>query len=245
MIGLVEELDGLIDGVLHQQRGLEPSTVEGPLDVERHVDDAMAVLDHLGWKRAWLIGHSWGGHLAMHLAVAHPRRVLGLVTIDTLGAVGDGGAASLTPNLVARLTPGERARLDALLAIQAVGDAKPTLESEILNELWPSYFHDHAGAPPPSPRLRTAPSRPGVPGTMDSVAAHFEAGTLERGLPRYRGPALLLHGESDPLPVSASIETAALIPGARLEIIERCGHFPWIERKGVARAAIAPLLGVD
>jgi proline iminopeptidase len=190
-----------------------------------------------------MMGHSWGGHLAMHIAVAHPERVLGLVTLETLGAVPDGGAAALNPNMVARLTPSERARVDALIALQAAGDTDPKLDVQILREVWPSYFHDHAGAPP-APRLRIEQPLPGVPGTMASVVAHFEAGTLERGLPNYRGPALLIHGLSDPLPSSASIDTAALIRGARLELIEECGHFPWIERKGVARAAIASLLRV-
>jgi pimeloyl-ACP methyl ester carboxylesterase len=244
LVGLVKELDGLIDGVLPQQRGLEPSTLEGPLDIETHVADALAVLDHLGWERAWLIGHSWGGHLAMHIAVVHPERVLGLITLETLGAVPDGGAAALVPNLVARLTPTERARLDALIAVRESGNAKPTTEAEILAELWPSYFHDHAGAPAPQ-LLRVAQPRPDVPGTMASVADHFEAGTLERGLPDYRGPALLLHGVTDPLPSSASVETAALIPGARLQLIDECGHFPWLERPGAARDAIAAVLHAD
>ena len=51
LVSLVEQLDGLIDGVLPQQRGLPPSTMEGPRDVETHVADAIAVLDHLGWDR--------------------------------------------------------------------------------------------------------------------------------------------------------------------------------------------------
>ena len=84
---LVEELDGLIDGVLPQQRGLEPSTLVGPRDVETHVADAIAVLDHLGWDRAWLIGHAWGAHLGMHIAVAHPERAAGLIALDALGAL--------------------------------------------------------------------------------------------------------------------------------------------------------------
>jgi pimeloyl-ACP methyl ester carboxylesterase len=45
-------------------------------------------------------------------------------------------------------------------------------------------------------------------------------------------PALLIHDAVDPLPSSASVETAALIPGARLELVKRAGHFPWLERHG-------------
>lgn len=241
MVGLVEELDGLIDGVLPQQRGLEPSTLEGPRDVETHIADAIAVLDHLGWDRAWLIGHSWGGHLALHIAVAHPERVSGIVGIEILGAVPDGGAGAMVPALVGRLTPEERARLDGLVARKAAGEDDQTIELEMLTTLWPSYFHDHAAAPPPT-LIRTEQPLPDDPGTLASVAAHFEAGTLERGLPGFEGPALFIHGDNDPLPSSASIDTAALIPGARLEIVAACGHYPWIERKGIARGLVEALL---
>jgi proline iminopeptidase len=241
LVGLLEEIDGLIDGVLPQQRGLPPSTLEGPRDIETHVADEIAVLDHLGWDRAWLIGHSWGGHLALHMAVAHPDRVAGIIGIDILGAVPDGGGGALVPTMVSRLTPDERAVLDDLVAQRAAGSDDPTLESRILTSLWPAYFHDHT-AGPSAPVIRLEQPLPDVPGTMASVVAHFEAGTLERGLPGYTGPALFIHGEDDPLPSSASVDTAALIPGARLEIVEDCGHFPWYERKGVVRGLVESFL---
>jgi len=131
IIGLVEELDGLVNSVLPQQRGLYTSTLEGPRDVETHVADDMEELDKLGWERAWLIGHSWGGHLAMHIAVAHPDRVTGLILIETLGALPDGGSAELVANMVARLTAEERASLDELVARQTEGDDDRTLSRAV------------------------------------------------------------------------------------------------------------------
>ena len=242
LVSLIEELDGLIDGVLPQQRGLEPSTLVRPRDVETHVADAIAVLDHLGWERAWLIGHSWGAHLAMHIAVAHPGRAAGLIGIETLGALPpDGGSGALVENLVARLTPDERLTLDALMARQAEGDDDPTLMHKIYMTLWPSYSYVH-GNVLPLEALRLERPLDDEPDTMTSVRAHFEAGTLERGLPRLDLPALFLHGEGDPLPSSASVETAALIPGARVQLIAEAGHFPWLERPGFVRAAVEAML---
>jgi pimeloyl-ACP methyl ester carboxylesterase len=242
LVSLVEELDGLIDGVLPQQRGLEPSTLSGPRDVETHVDDTIAVLDHLGWERAWLMGHAWGGHLAMHIAVAHPDRVAGLIAIGTLGAnAPDGGMGELNGTLVDRLTPDERAALDPLLAREAEGDDDPTLMAQILMTLWPSYSYIHGNVLPPVTLRLERPLDDGGD-TMPSVAAHFQAGTLERGLPSLDLPTLFLHGEGDPLPASGSTGSAALIKGARVQLIEETGHFPWIERPGVVRAAVEAFL---
>jgi len=241
LVGLVEELDGVIDGVLPQQRGLEPSTLEGPRDVETHVADAIAVLDHLGWDRAWLVGHAWGGHLALHIAVAHPERTAGLILFGTLGAVPDGGSAELVATMVARLTPDERAGLDALMASQAAGDDDPNLMDKIFMALWPSYSYVHGNVLPFS-SLRLEQPVEGVPDTMTSVRAHFEAGTLVRGLPTLQAPALLLHGEGDPMPLSATLDTADLIDGALVRNVEGAGHFPWLERPGEIRQIVETFL---
>jgi len=241
IIGLVEELDGLVNGLLPQQRGLYPSTLEGPRDVETHVADEIALLDRLGWERTWLIGHSWGGHLAMHIAVAHPERVTGLILIETLGALPDGGSNELVANMVARLTPDERTSLDDLVARQAEGDDDPTLMAKMLMTLWPSYSYIHGNVLPPG-SLRLEIPLVGEPTTMESVAAHFAAGTLESGLPGLDLPALLIHGEGDPMPLAATTDTAALIPGARVEIIPEAGHFPWLERRGYFRTIVEAFL---
>jgi pimeloyl-ACP methyl ester carboxylesterase len=239
-LGLLDELIDTVEGVLPQQRGLEPSVVAGSRDIETHVADEIALLDFLGWDEAWLIGHDWGGLLAMHIAVAHPERVTGLILIGTLGAIPDGGSGALVENLVARLTPEERARLDPLVARQAAGDDDPNLWAEIMAILWPSYYHDHRLRPVELPRIETPVD--GEPATIVSIASHFEAGTLVDGLPSYSGPALFLHGDDDPLPSRVATETAALITGARVEILEATGHYPWFERPGVVRDAVTRFL---
>jgi len=242
LVSLVEELDGLIDGVLPQQRGLEPSTLVGPRDVETHVADAIAVLDQLGWNRAWLVGHAWGAHLGMHIAVAHPERVTGLIALDALGALPpDGGSGALVQNLVARLTADERAALDALMDRQAQGDDDPALIHQVFMTLWPSYSFIHGNVLPPQ-TLRLELPLDDEPDTMTSVRAHLEAGTLERGLPTLDLPALFLFGVGDPLPPSASLETAGLIRGALIQPVEEAAHFPWLEQPGVVRTAVEAML---
>jgi pimeloyl-ACP methyl ester carboxylesterase len=113
--------------------------------------------------------------------------------------------------------------------------------AEMLLTLWPSYSYIHGNVVPPSNLRLERPLGDGHD-TMPSVASHFAAGTLERGLPGLDMPALFLHGKGDPLPASTSIETAALIPGARVQLVEESGHFPWIEQRGVVRAAVEDLL---
>ena len=78
--------------------------------------------------------------------------------------------------------------------------------------------------------------------TNRSLAEHFERATLKRGLPEVRLPVLFVHGDEDPMPPASSTATAALIPGALVETISDCGHFPWLEQPEAFRALVERLL---
>jgi pimeloyl-ACP methyl ester carboxylesterase len=234
---LVALLPPTLRTIRYQQRGLPPSTVEGPFDIETHVADAISVLDSREVGRAWLVGHSWGGHLAFHLAVAHPDRVLGVVAIDPLGAVPDGGWGDLDANIFARLerhSPEGAARAKELDERAMAGGGTDEEADESLRLVWPYYFARPESAPP-MPELTV--SVPLYAGVVASVHEHFERGTLERGLPSFAGPLAIIHGEEDPLPIEASRATAALVPHAVLEPIADAGHFPWLERPEALREA--------
>lgn len=240
LASLTDELDGLVTVARYQQRGLPPSVEQGDRSVEGHVADAVAVLDGLGWDRAWIIGHSWGGHLAMHLAVAHPDRCLGMVSIDALGALPDGGAHALGDNLTRDLSSAERARMDELNAKEEAGSFTEADAIENLRIVWPHYFGDPASAPPmPAFRLDVE----GSGAAWASIAEHYETGTLERGLPQLRIPALFIHGTRSPIPPFETERSAALVPGAVERLLEGVGHWPWLEQPGSVRSAIEELLG--
>ena len=218
---LAAELSERFAPVRYQQRGVAPSTMRGPFTVETHVADAVAVLDALEIESGWVVGHSWGGYLAMHVAVAHPERVRGLICIDGLGAVGDGGMAAFGDELSRRY---ERLR------------GEPLPEDASLADYWPCYFPSPEQAPPTPPMTA---SHDVFTATFASITEHVERGTLERALPSVRRPAVFVHGDGDPLPPQASAASAELLEGARLEILEGCGHFPWLDCPGSIVAAIA------
>jgi proline iminopeptidase len=114
------------------------------------------------------------------------------------------------------------------------GTEEEALESLALT--WPSWFADPA---------RTAPfpfDHYGIEcsiGTNASISEHFEHGTLERGLSHSDLPALFVHGEHDPLPLRTSTDTAALIAGARVMVVEGAGHLPWFERPDAFRETLS------
>ncbi len=236
---LTAELDDAFCVIRFQQRGLEPSTTSGPFDIEQHVADAIAVLDAAGADRAYVIGHSWGGHLAMHLAARHQDRLLGLVVVDPLGAVPDGGESDLGRILTERMSPERAARAQELEERSQSGEATIDDALEGLALIWPGYFAAPDKAPP-IPPLRLSPEC--YAGTFESIHSHFEHKTLERLLPALTIPAVFALGAASPIPPEHGVASAALVPGARYVIEDDCGHFLWLERPGAVRRALDSIL---
>jgi pimeloyl-ACP methyl ester carboxylesterase len=231
---LAAELDGF-RMIRYQQRGLAPSVTSGPFDVSQHVADAVAVLDAAGADRAYVLGHSWGGHLAMHLAVQHPDRLLGLVLVDPLGAVSDGGAGDLDRNLSSRIPPELAARARELDERAMAGEGSEEDALEGLAIVWPGYFASPDKAPP-MPPLRISVEC--YAETFASINEHFQQHTLEQSLPSLQLSAVFLLGAESPIPPEHGIASAELIPGARFVVEADCGHFPWLERPGSVRHAL-------
>jgi proline iminopeptidase len=218
-----------------QQRGLAPSALDGPFTVEQAVADAIAVLDELGVSSAVVLGHSWGAQLALHLALAHPDRVTGLVLVDGYGVVGDGGVAELNQHLTERLAPENMAAFGAVA--ERLG-AEPTEAgmTEFLRLLWPSYFADQANVLEYPAGLRMSPL---VNVAVLGSAAEEMASGFAGKLAQVTAPTVFLLGEQSPMPVSQGEQTAALLPGAEVVIVPGAGHLLWHEQPGSVAQALS------
>jgi len=240
MAACAAALDGLFATIRYTQRGTPPSEAGPPYTIESHAADAVAVLDALGIDRAWAIGHSWGGHLALHLAHLHEDRLLGLLLIDPLGA-DPTVFVELDANLRRGMTDDERARVDEIEERRRGGAVAEADLLERFRLVWPHYFARRERAIPP-------PKHVGVQSSIEtnrSIAAHFEAETLVFGLPGVALPARFVHGADDPMPVVSTERTAALLEDARVETIPHAGHFPWLEQPEGFRAAVERVLAAE
>jgi pimeloyl-ACP methyl ester carboxylesterase len=223
----------------YQQRGLEPSTLEGPFTVVQAIRDAVAVLDALEWSRPLVVGHSWGGQLALRLAAAHPERLLGVLAVDPLGIVGDGGMAAFEAEMMARTPKADRARAHELdeRAMAGMGTSEEGLES--LRMVWPAYFADPENTPPMAPIRMSVDAYSGIVAEVtsgtDEVAASLSTGQVPYGV---------IAGAGSPMPWGqAARASAELSPRAFLTIVPAAGHFPWLETPGCVRAALKRLTG--
>jgi pimeloyl-ACP methyl ester carboxylesterase len=241
-----EYLDGLADELgpdfrvaAFQQRGLEPSTQQGPFTIAQAVEDVVAVLDGLGWSRALLVGHSWGGHLGFRVAAAHPDRLRGALAVDPIGVVGDGGTAAFEAEMGARTPKERRERAQHLDGRAMAGEGTRQEFLEALQIMWPAYFADPDNAPPMPPVWMSVEAYSGLIGEMptglEEVAAALALGNVAYGV---------VAGAGSPIPWGqAARATAELSPRAFLTVVPGAGHFPWLEAPGSVRTALQRLVG--
>lgn len=81
LMGLARRLTSRFRVLLVDRRGSGASSMADPrpVPVARHADDVVAVLDALGIDRALVVGHSFGGVVALRVAADHPGRCAGVI----------------------------------------------------------------------------------------------------------------------------------------------------------------------
>jgi pimeloyl-ACP methyl ester carboxylesterase len=233
----VEELAGRYRVATFQQRGLAPSTDQGEFTVAEAVADIAAVLDGLGWEKAYLMGHSWGGHLVFHAAAAIPGRLAGVLAVDPLGAVGDGGYEEFLAGMLARVPEADRERARVLDEMDTAGESTPEEHHEAFSLFWPSYFADPTDVPP-MPHVGF--SGPAGVGLWADLQARLPE--LESSLPSITVPFGVIVGARSPMPMSTGMQSAERIPGAWSQVEPSAGHFMWHEAPGCLLAGMDRLV---
>ena len=222
----------------YQQRGLEPSTVNGPFTIAQAIEDAIVILDTLSWERALVVGHSWGGQLALRLLAAYPDRLLGALAVDPLGVVGDGGMGAFEAEMAARTPAKDRDRHRQLDERAMDGEGTQEDYHESLRLVWPAKFADPDNVPPMPPIRLSVEAYSGIINEVttdtDRLAAALAASDVRYGV---------LAGGASPMPWGqAARATAELSPRAFLKVVPAAGHFPWLDEPGCVRAALKRLV---
>ena len=194
-------------------------------DMDHWVAQAVGLLDALEIEQTDLVGNSFGGGLALALAIRHPRRVRRLVLMGSVGV-----PFQITPGLDA--VWGYTPSLDAMRALldifawdrKLVNDDLARLRYEA--SIRPG-FQESFSAMFPAPRQRW----------VDAMASPEHA---IRALPH---ETLVVHGRDDQvIPLATSLTLAGWIPRSQLHVYGRCGHWTQIEHPARFARLVADFL---
>ena len=199
--------------------------------MEVFADDAAAVLEDAAAESAHVFGTSFGGIVAQHLALLHPRRVRRLVLACTSG----GGERHVMP-------PGDN--VARYLAAGEIADPAEAVRATYFMHYSDAWAAAHDAELVARSRenewLRSPPA--GRAGQLAAVTAHD---TWER-LAEIRQPTLVLHGGEDGMiPVENGQMLARAIPGARLIVYPEGRHVFFAELGAQVNADIVAFLRED
>jgi pimeloyl-ACP methyl ester carboxylesterase len=200
---------------------------DAPCSMAMLADDTAALMDHVGFSSAHILGVSMGGMIAQEFALRHPQKTRSLV----LGCTTPGG-----PNAV-RLSDHAFAKAYSTQPITAEERGRALAEACFTK----GYIDRHPEVIPAMiESRRQRPIDPVALGhRMKAVYAHD---TFAR-LPQISCPTLVITGKDD---VLISWENSQLIaehiPGAQLVVLEPAGHLFWGEQPEQSRNAILSFL---
>lgn len=190
------------------------------------LDQLVGLLDALGIEKAHVIGNSFGGSMALALAIAHPQRVDRLVLMGSVGV-----PFELTPGLDA--VWGYEPSLASMAAIMRIFAYDQSLVGEDLVRMRHEAsaragVQEAYGAMFPAPRQRWV-----------EAMAHPEPAIRD-----IRHKTLLVHGRDDKvIPLETSLTLNRWIDDSQLHMFGRCGHWTQIEHAGPFNRLVADFLG--
>lgn len=194
-------------------------------DLDTWVGHALGVLDALDLDRVDVVGNSFGGALALALAIRHPGRVRRLVLMGSVG-------------VPFPITEG----LDRVWGYQ------PSVEA--MRGLLDLFAHDRALVNDELAELRYQASI--RPGFQESFSAMFPAprqrwvdamASPDDAIRAIAQPTLIIHGREDKvIPPDTSRRLFDLIPDAQLHMFGHCGHWTQIEHAARFNALVGGFL---
>ena len=211
--------------ILYDQRGRGSSQTPPAAHaarIEHDAGDLPAIREAIGLSQWDVLGHSWGGGLAMLAAERDRGGVRRMVLVDSVGPAGN-WQNDLLRDALPRLSAGDRAILERIDQ-EALLAPDPGVHSAYSRAMHSAWFADASlaamFAPPRSE------SRTGAAVAARLRGEGYDWTSLVRAV---SVPTLVIHGDRDLLPVRVAREIVATLRNARLEIIPDAGHMPFWE----------------
>ncbi len=223
----------------HRCNGRSAGAPVSTMTWENLTADADALRQMLGFEKWAVLGHSFGGMVALEYALRYPASLSHLILVDTCGdsrwarenapkVLAQRGYSPDTVEMARRFFNGEIAPNEMLPALMKFGSA-------YYHHLNPVQFAQVMAS---GLRVKTRPE-----------AQIFGFGHLLKGwtvmdrLGEIRAPTLVMAGRDDfQFPPEHQTALAAGIPNAHLKIIERAGHNAPSERPAEVVAAVKNFL---
>ena len=188
-------------------------SINGCYSLEDMAADSIAVLDKLNIKRAHILGISMGAMIAQVVAYLYPQRVASLISVMSASGNPRTGLGKLGAirGLLSKPSDNSAHAMQAYLRkiFKAIGSPGQSYSDEQIKEVAEEMVKNGFD----------------VTWSYRQLLAILASGDRSKNLRRIMAPALVIHGQEDPLlPLAAGEEVARLIPNSRMMVVKAMGH---------------------
>ena len=198
------------------------------VSLNNFIKDIEAIREAFGLEKLNIMAHSWGGIIAMKYAIQFPDRTNSLILINSIGASSEINNLS-NIELANRLTQEDSLKRASIVASDGFKkrDIK-TIES-LMKIGFKHQFYNKAYLD--SLNLSLNENFMATSQLLQNLAKDLNEYDFHSELKTIGCPTLLIYGNFDPLTQLAGAKIHESIDHSELMILDKCGHFPFIENR--------------
>jgi proline iminopeptidase len=228
--------------VYYDQRGTGRSDAaldSTGINLDAFVGDIEALRQALGYDRITVLGHSFGGLIALAYARTHPESTEALILMDTVEP-GSRWKTLAARRAASARTPADSAELAELTASEGYAARDPATMSAVYKVAFRSTLRVPERVSELNLDLSGRTARNG-PEVARLLGGELKDVNWWDALPEMDVPTLVVHGRYDPIPPAMARALAEALPLGQLVLLPT-GHFPYIEDPGGLVEAVSAFL---
>jgi proline iminopeptidase len=216
--------------IIFDQRGTGRSKLnvlnENTVSLDLMVSDLEALRLHLKYGSISILGHSFGGMFAMAYASRYPQNIKSLI-LSASGGIDLSWQGYVTHNMLSRLNKKARKRYEFWISPEQ--EKKDPIGSALnaLRILVPAYIYHQNFVPKLMHDLVNLNYY--TPAVNELVWKSMEHYNMKGVFKSFQPPVLIIDGRQDILGEAVPMAIRDEFPTSRLEFLDECSHYPWLD----------------
>jgi proline iminopeptidase len=231
---LAKALGETHQAILLDQRGTGKSRLAAidltTINFSTYINDLETVRKHLKFERWTLLGHSWGGTLAMAYAAKHPQQIKTMILVGS-GGVNTDFVKYYTANILSRLSPAEREEIQFWQEPQRFMANPNRAIFEFSRIIAPAMVFDRKHVYALVEQTLAADAFNSAVNLVMNQQWFTNPYDFKEPLRRLTAPVLIVQGRQDPVGETTAYQIQQTIPNAKLQFVEQCGHWAFVEHE--------------
>ena len=218
--------------IFYDQRGSGKSEAvvdSTTITLDNFVEDLEALRRELKIEKVNLLGHSWGGFLAMNYALKYPDNIDKIILISTIPASSD-YVPEFLEQRENRRTEEDKILLNEIMSSENFLNGDAEFMENFTRLFFKSYFHNQELVNELTLNFSERTAGNFIP-IYTLMSKYFTDYDLSQQLSELQNKIFLIHGDDDVIPLLYIEELNSILPNAELVILKDCGHFPFVENK--------------